>query len=134
MSSPYCRTDHKYDISCQTSDRIEQQVIYIKASHPGKQLKSFYTETQSKAVEHGSQETPVPARHWKKKSKRNENDHISKQIGKHCKESDLIPVSPEPPDFFKQYQVIMVLLHFSCPAVPVRKYQKIYNKDHIQYK
>ena len=124
MPSPYRVANYKYNVSEHTADRIEQQIIHIKAPHPGNKLKSFHKEAQSKTIEQRQKETSVPACHRHKKSKRYKNQYIAKQI-RICDPTKPVPVIPKSIDFLKQNQIIMIFSHFSGSSIPVRKDQKI---------
>ena len=113
----YC----KNNISCDSSDCIQEDIVYIKASDSRKQLYNLHRQTQSHAVEQCFKKSSCSAGHWDKKSVGDKDQDIPRQVGEHGSRAKLLPIGYKSFNLPEQFQIIVEFLPGSLPSIPFRK-------------
>ena len=115
--------------------RIQQQIIHIKTSHLPDKLYDLHTQTELEAEKQNTyKRTCFRPDDRKDHSKRNEPDHISRQIAEYCKGAERFSVYPESLYLPKWPEIVGVGPSFYRPAISFCKKQKIRQSQHIRKK
>lgn len=77
MFSPYSIADHKQNIPQNTAERVQKDIIHIKASDSCKKLEYLHPEAEHETVKYRFQKAPAVARHGYKKSVWHKDQYIS---------------------------------------------------------